>query len=304
MRASIDELLAQRLVARRGVDLLFRKPRPGAPELWGAGSLTGQTTARGLDFADSRPYQRGDDARSIDWKVTARQGKAHTKVFAAEREQPLWIVVDQGAGMQFGSRVRFKAVQAARAAAWLAWSGSAAGDRVGGGRVADDALGLLPPQAGERGVLALLELLCRPASAPWRGASGMTGALQALRPRLRSGDRLCLIGDFAELARADEAASFTAALAATGQRATVLLVHIVDPLEAAAPPPGVYPLLRSAGVVWVDCAAAATRDAWAARHRRLVASLDSLARANGWRSLRLATDGDPSAVLAASDPAA
>ena len=54
---------------------------------------------RGMDFEESRQYQPGDDVRSIDWRVTARRGDVHTKVFRPERERPVVILVDVGASM-------------------------------------------------------------------------------------------------------------------------------------------------------------------------------------------------------------
>ncbi|MFC3153359.1 DUF58 domain-containing protein [Litoribrevibacter euphylliae] len=87
---------------------------------------------RGMEFLESRHYQPGDDIRSIDWRVTARTGKTHTKVFAEEREQPVFVLCDQSPYMFFGSQVRFKSVQAANLASLIAWSSLKQGDRFGG----------------------------------------------------------------------------------------------------------------------------------------------------------------------------
>ncbi len=87
---------------------------------------------RGMEFLESRHYQPGDDIRSIDWRVTARTGKTHTKVFAEEREQPVFVFCDQSPYMFFGSQTRFKSVQAANLASLIAWSSLKKGDRFGG----------------------------------------------------------------------------------------------------------------------------------------------------------------------------
>ena len=79
-----------------------------------------------------RNYQPGDDIRTIDWRVTARTGSAHTKLFREERERPVLVVVDQRSSMFFGSSHCFKSVLAAQLASLLAWSALDAGDRVGG----------------------------------------------------------------------------------------------------------------------------------------------------------------------------
>ena len=82
-----------------------------------------------VEFAEHRQYYPGDEIRHMDWRGTARSGKPHTKVFQEEREQGVLFVIDLNPGMRFGTKVRFKNVQAARAAALLAWMASAAGDR-------------------------------------------------------------------------------------------------------------------------------------------------------------------------------
>ena len=86
---------------------------------------------RGLDFEEVRAYQAGDDIRTIDWRVTARTGKAYTKLFQEERERPVLIVSDQRQPMFFGSQHCFKSVSACYLSALLAWSGLNNGDRVG-----------------------------------------------------------------------------------------------------------------------------------------------------------------------------
>src|SRR3546814_2089591 len=74
-----------------------------------------------MEYAESREYAHGDDARHIDWRPTARSGKPHTKLFQAERERLTLLVADTPPALYFGTRVRFKSVQAARAGAVAAW---------------------------------------------------------------------------------------------------------------------------------------------------------------------------------------
>jgi uncharacterized protein (DUF58 family) len=294
----LNELLALRGVAGRGLDWHGAAALEGRS---GAHRVTLPSAAgRGLQFAESRPYQRGDDVRSIDWKVTARQGRPHTKVFETERERPLWIVVDQGASMQFGSRLRFKSVQAARAAAWLAWSASAGGDRVGGLLWDGRAIRLLPARAGERGVLALLDALCRPPAAEVSTlpASDLAGALAALQPGIRSGDRVAVLSDFYALDAPAAALALATALAALAARCAVVLLHLSDPLEASPPVAGWYPLARRDGAGWLDLADHATRQAWSTRHQRRLEQLDALAQSHGWPMLALSTEVELAPALA------
>ncbi len=87
---------------------------------------------QGLNFEEVREYAEGDDIRNMDWKVTARTGDPHLKVFREERERSVMLCVDQGPHMNFGTRGTFKSVQAARAAALLGWAANGLHDRVGG----------------------------------------------------------------------------------------------------------------------------------------------------------------------------
>jgi len=87
---------------------------------------------RGMEFDEARHYQAGDDIRSIDWRVTARTGKTHTKIFREERERPVFVFVDMTASMHFGTQLLFKSVQAAHIAALISWAAVRRGDKLGG----------------------------------------------------------------------------------------------------------------------------------------------------------------------------
>ena len=113
---SLDELVKLRSAAQA----LQRQMRKKSAAPLSGGSVS-RRLGRGLDFAEVREYQPGDDVRMIDWKVTARSGKAHTKLFVEERERPVLLVVDFRASMRFGTRGMYKSVLAARLAALLGW---------------------------------------------------------------------------------------------------------------------------------------------------------------------------------------
>ena len=111
---------------------------------------------RGLDFEEVRSYAFGDDIRSIDWKVTARTKKPHTRVYSEERERPVFIMLDQSSSMFFGSRRYMKSVIAAEAAAISAWKVLAVGDRVGGIVFNDESWEEIKPKRNSKAVLHLL----------------------------------------------------------------------------------------------------------------------------------------------------
>ena len=98
------------------------------------GKHSSKLRGRGLDFEEVRTYVPGDDIRNIDWKVTARTQKTHSKGFSEEKEKPALIVVDQSKSMFFGSVKRTKSVVAAELAALAAFRILKEGDRVGGER--------------------------------------------------------------------------------------------------------------------------------------------------------------------------
>ncbi|HEY4531233.1 MAG TPA: DUF58 domain-containing protein, partial [Luteimonas sp.] len=114
------------LIALRGLARARGASRRGATGL--RARAPSAVRGRGMEYAESRGYAIGDDARHIDWRVTARTGKAHTKLFQAERERLTLLVADTAPALYFGTRVRFKSVQAARAGAVAAWRAVADGD--------------------------------------------------------------------------------------------------------------------------------------------------------------------------------
>ncbi|MFT6269151.1 MAG: hypothetical protein ACJAVV_001975 [Alphaproteobacteria bacterium] len=96
-----------------------------------AGTITSRFKGRGMEFDEARHYQPGDDIRSIDWRVTARTGKTHTKLYREERERPVLIYVDLSASMHFGTQLLYKSVQALHAAALITFSALSRGDKIG-----------------------------------------------------------------------------------------------------------------------------------------------------------------------------
>src|SRR5215831_25034 len=112
---------------------------------------------RGVEFDESRLYQPGDDLRTIDWRVTARTGKPHTKVFREERNRPVFVWLDLRRPMLFATRGAYKGVRAAEIAALIAWSAVANGDRLGGLVFSDTEHHELRPALGLRAALRLFQ---------------------------------------------------------------------------------------------------------------------------------------------------
>ena len=161
--AELNDLIALRFPARQ-LELGRRNRALSAL----AGPNKSNFRGRGIDFEEVRSYQPGDDIRTIDWRVTARTGSAHTKLFREERERPVLVVVDQRSSMFFGSSHCFKSVLAAQLASLLAWSALDAGDRVGGLVFNEAGHREIRPRRSRKTVLALLSQLPRTtAPCPW-----------------------------------------------------------------------------------------------------------------------------------------
>lgn len=215
------------LIALRGLAQARGRVRRGAAGL--RAQAPSALRGRGMEYAESRGYAIGDDARHIDWRLTARSGKPHTKLFQAERERLSLIVADTAPALYFGTRVRFKSVQAARAGAIAAWRAVADGDRVGalrGSAVAPP----VPAASGTRGALRVLDALAQWYTRPPDDDAGLEVALDHARRLLRPGSRLLVLADPASAAAVP--ASRWPGLAAH-HRVVVLL--LTDPLEMSPP---------------------------------------------------------------------
>jgi len=151
---SVEELLGLRLDAHS----VMRSSRKRVSQAQ-VGPSASRSLGRGLDFAESRVYQPGDDVRNMDWNVTARTGQAHTKLFVEEREKPTYLLVDLNPGMWFATRGMFKSMLATRLAVLLAWCAVASNDRVGGIVTAGSWHREIKPLPGRRGVMALIRNL-------------------------------------------------------------------------------------------------------------------------------------------------
>jgi len=112
---------------------------------------------RGMDFDEVRIYQAGDDIRSIDWRVTARTAKTHTKIFREEKERPVFLIVDQRSSMFFGSKVTYKSVIATALAALLGWSTLRHQDKIGGIVFNEHQYAEIKPKRSKHALLGLLK---------------------------------------------------------------------------------------------------------------------------------------------------
>lgn len=276
------------LVALRGAGrgLNLRARQSALAQLQG-GHRSAQR-GRGLEFEEVRPYASGDDTRNIDWRVTARRGRVHTKLFREERERPVWLVVDLHPGLFFGSRRQLKSAMLLRAAALLGWVASIGGDRVGA--VIVDGIHtprILPPRAREAGVLPILEALieAQPREPGVPSSNGLFAAVSTLRPLLQPGSLVLLFSDFAVLDDASEDI-----LASASMHCDCRLLWITDPLEESGLPTGNYRIGLPGRLWWMDGEKSHT--AWQRAWQARVDRLDDLAMRLNLPLIRLDTQRD------------
>ncbi len=248
IRPTLAELVALRAVAGGGS--IARRASSGV-----RAQAPAAARGHGMEYAESRDYVAGDDARHIDWRVTARTGRTHTKTFQAERERLTLLVADTTPPLYIGTRVRFKSVQAARAGAIATWAAIADGDRVAAMRgTAQEAP--VPPASGRRGALRVLHALARWYAEPPPDDDGLGIALEHAARVARPGSRVCVLADAGSVVTVP--ARRWLALSAHSE---VLVLLLSDPLEQA-PPRARLRFSGPSGPVALDLAQAALRAQW------------------------------------------
>lgn len=252
-----------------------------------SGGYVSRFKGRGMEFDETRLYQAGDDIRSIDWRVTARTGKPHTKLFREERERPVFISVDQRSTMQFATRGVFKSVLAAKLAGLLAWAAQHHSDRIGGQLFSELDCNELKPQNGKQAVLRFLNTLVKPAD---KGLNPVTleHVLARLAQHARPGSLVYIISDFRGFN--DKAETHLAKLS---QHCDVVLIFVYDPLESSLPVKGRYRFTNDERDVVIDSSdeqrVLMYQQRFSARRQRL----EQLAKKRGLAFIQCSTAEDP-----------
>jgi len=203
------------------------------------GNHLSKLRGRGMDFAEVRNYQAGDEIRHMEWRVTARTGRPHVKIYQEERERPVVLFCDFSPTMYFGTRIAFKSVIAARLAALIAWVSIKQGDRSGGILFTHNDHYEFTPRGRESGILPMLSSLSylteQKTTQYEIDPQKTANALLRLRRVTKPGSILILISDFYALNEECERH-----LNRLRQHNDILAYHICDPLELQAPKPQQY----------------------------------------------------------------
>lgn len=290
--AGLEALIALRFPARQ-VDI--RRRRRALSQM--SGGNRANARGRGIDFDEVRSYQPGDDIRAIDWRVTARTGAAHTKLYHEERERPVLIAVDQRAGMFFGSRHCFKSVLAAHLAAIVTWSALHCGERIGGLVFSNDGHRDIRPRRSRKTALGLLSTIVefnQTLKAPGvDDGEGFSDLLAMCRRIARPGASLVIISDFDGLMqqRAQEH------LFQLSRHVELTALHCTDPLEHELPPPGDYVVTDGVQRSTLSTGASALRSSYAREANDYQTAIADALRRVGAPCRRVTTDDSPFLVL-------
>jgi uncharacterized protein (DUF58 family) len=232
--AELEQLLALRHKP-------FAKPPSATSRVVGnqAGLKLSKIKGRGVDFSEVRAYQPGDDIRSIDWRVTARKNKPHTKIFREERERPTLVVVDQSQNMFFGSKLRLKSVTAAELAARIAWQNLAVGDRVGGVVIGNEGQNVHRPYRTTKSVARFLNDVAlfnqKLGRSQIDASASVHEGMMRVRRLTHTNYRIFVLSDFS-----GDLTVWREHLHQLARHNQVVVVHIHDPLEEHLPPADHY----------------------------------------------------------------
>jgi len=248
-----------------------------------AGEYSSAFRGRGVEFAEVREYQPGDDVRTIDWNVTARLGSAYVKRYLEERELTVRFVVDFSASKQFGSRLRTKGGLATEVCAVLALAAARNNDRVGTLFFTDRIERVIPARKGRRHVLRILSELL--SFEPTGTGTDLAGVLEQLEPGLRRRSVLFIVSDFM-------ATRYEAVLSRLSRKHDVVAIQLVDPRERDLPDAGLMTLRDPESGAWryVDTGSAELRERFSRRMADFDRALERVIRERGADLVRLDTD--------------
>ena len=248
---------------------------------------------RGMEFDEARPYQPGDDVRNMDWRVTARTNKPHSKVFREERERPVLLWVDFRAPMFFGTQNCFKSVLAARVAALLAWKTSQGGDRLGGLLFSDQRHLEMRPGRGKTATLKLIKTLSEFSADQSELQNSEVErrdsrhALNRLLHVTRPGSLIYLISDFRHLSQ-----HFESTLTKLSRHNELEMIHISDPLESHLPGGGYFRVTDGERDIEINAFNDQTRQDYQQRFSQHQQHLQNLCKKTRTRYIELSTQQD------------
>ena len=268
----------------RALDLTIQKRVSGLLP----GSNRSNMLGAGVELAQIRPYEPGDDVRQIDWNVTARTTQPHIRVQVAERVLTTWLVLDTSASMTFGTAERRKADVAEGVALAVGHISTRRGNRLGVATFGDAAPRLIPPAAGRPGMLGLFNVLQHLGDASGPGTTGLAEAIQRVSRVAGQAKVVFLVSDF----RGPR--DWLPGLMPLCARHRVVAVEIRDPREQELPDVGDLWLVdpETGRQLRVDTSSRKLRERFALAAHEERESLAAEFRRAGARHVVLTTAGD------------
>lgn len=239
-----------------------------------AGDYHSVFKGQGMEFAEVREYQHGDDVRSIDWNVTARAGKPFVKVFDEERELTVVLAVDASASGAFGSGTQMKGEVGVEISAVLAFAAIKNNDRVGLLIFTDEVEVFIPPKKGRKHVLRVIRELLY--FEPRGRGTSIGAALEYLERVSHRRSVVFLLSDFID-------SGYDRPLKLMARRHDVIAVQLADQRERELPAVGMIALsdAETGERIVIDTSSAQTRELFAVESRRREADREALFRRLG-----------------------
>lgn len=250
-----------------------------------AGGWHSAFKGRGIEFEEVRPYQSGDDVRSIDWNVTARAGQPFIKLFQEERELTVILLVDASASLFFGSTSQTKHELVTELAATLAFSAIKNQDKVGLTLFSEQVEYSLPPRKGVNDVLRLIRTLLL--HRPEKQGTNLRVVLEHLNRTVKRRSVVFLLSDFQD-------ANFEKPLRIAARRHDLIPIVVSDDREKALPPVGLLPLrdAESGEIQWFDTSSRRHRFLFTRAVEKREQNRENLFKKLGLRSIQLSTGQD------------
>ena len=250
-----------------------------------AGSWNSAFKGRGIEFEEVRPYQVGDDVRSIDWNVTARSDQPFVKLFREEREMSVVLLVDLSRSVDFGTQLQTKRELIAELGATLAMSAVKNNDKIGMTLFSDDVEKAIPPRKGSRHVLHIIRelLYCEPVGA----GTNIRKAVEHLNRTCKRRSVVFLVSDFFD-------SGYESVLKVAKRRHDIIPIVVSDPLEQELPNAGLVRLRDSESgvVVSVDTSSRRNREKYKEIYQQKDDSRTSMFRRLQMEPIRFTTGSD------------
>lgn len=255
-----------------------------------AGDHNSPFRGQGLEFEEVQEYSPGDDIRSIDWRVTARTGSPHTKVFKEERERSVIICVDSNATMRFGTKGTFKSIQAARIAALLGWQANNNRDRLGACVFGDvpEGMQFFAPNRSRKSLWAMLKQLSNQDIVSQSQPVALEDTLQHLNKAAPTGALIYIISDFNSMSE-----DLEQQLGNLQKRCNVILIAVDDPADQIIPPVGTLLCSKNPQEeLYVNTDSQSGRENYTQYWQKTRGQLERIASRLGISIITIATDSD------------